>query len=175
MVIVTGPSCSGKSTFGRLSRERGLQVVESTDVVKVAFRESRKDNEDIIDFCVRVYRDYGEETFAVKNCERFLRENFDIPRLVCIGCRAAGEIEYFRKVLSVQRVIGIYADTSIRHYRGILRNREDCAHDITEFIRHDMREYSMGLAGLFSRSLDSLFLNNGSMVDFEDGVERQLM
>jgi dephospho-CoA kinase len=174
MLIVTGPSCSGKSTFGRIAKAKGAEVIETTDVVKESFRSSGAPGEDIIEFCVRSYREAGEDVFATRNYERIVRCGYDLRRLVCMGFRAAGEVECFRRLLPSTRVIGIYADTTIRYERGLLRDRADCARSLEDFVRRDMREYSMGLAALFSRTLDVLVLNNGTMSEFEYRVEREL-
>lgn len=174
MWIVAGLSCSGKSALGRIASAKGVQVIETTDVVKEAFRSSGGSGEDIIDFCVRRYREAGEDVFALKNHERVTQGGFDLSRLVCIGFRAAGEVECFRRLLPVTKVIGLCGDTTTRYERGLVRGRADAARTLEEFVRRDMREYSMGLAALFSRTVDVLLFNDGSMREFEERVEQEL-
>jgi dephospho-CoA kinase len=174
MIVVAGPSCSGKSTFGRIARESEFEVLETTTVVKEQFRALSRHGEDIIGFCVRLFHSAGEDVFARQNCARIIDHGGDTRRLVCIGPRAAGEIRCFRETFEQVKVIGVFADASLRYQRGILRDRDDCARTLEAFIDRDMREYSMGLAALFSSSLDLLLLNNGSIKDFELAVRKEL-
>lgn len=174
MILVTGPSCSGKTTFGRIARGDGFDVMETTDVVKQDFKEKRLQEEDIIDFCKRRYSEGSEEIFARRNHSRIVQAGYDVSRLVCVGLRAAGEVTYFRSAFPDVKVIGIYADASIRFERGLVRQRDDCAKRFEDFIRRDMREYAMGLAALLASTLDVLICNNGSMQDFETAVRREL-
>jgi len=174
MLIVTGPSCSGKTTFGRMARAKGIVVIETTDIVKEVFRETARLGEDIIEFCVRTYQEEGEEVFAELNYDRIIQTGLEPASLVLVGVRAAGEVEYFRRRVSATTVIGIYADTTSRYERCLIRDRQDCAKNIQEFIRRDMREYAMGLARLFSGTLDFLMLNNGTLADFEMKVHSEL-
>ncbi|MCC7542856.1 MAG: hypothetical protein IT379_41960 [Deltaproteobacteria bacterium] len=142
-------------------------MLETTDVVKASFGQQGLPGEDIIDFCVRRYREAGEDVFAAENYRRILRDGHGLDNLVLVGLRAAGEVDFFRRVVPGTRVVGVLADTSLRFQRGLLRGRADRAATLEQFVRRDMREYSMGLASLLGTAIDLLMWNNGTLDEFQ--------
>ena len=172
MLIVTGPSCAGKTTLGRIARQLGRPVVEGTVAVREMFAEQCQSGEDLIAFCTRLYREQGENVFAKPNLARLQEADIDLEHLVFIGPRALGEVEYFRSHVHQVEVIAVFANASTRFLRSRLRDREDASLSFEDFIRRDMRELQMGLARLLSDGNYTLLPNEGAKDDFQGAVER---
>lgn len=174
MLIVTGLPCAGKSTFGKTAALLGYSVVEGSDAVKEMHVTQCLAQEDIIAFCNRLYSERGSEVFARENHRRMTSMGFDLDSTVFIGCRSIGEVEYLRELGTIQRVVAVHADTSIRFGRCHDRNRTDRPATFEDFLRRDMREYDMGLAGILASKVDTFMMNEGTLEEFEASVSVEL-
>lgn len=172
MLIVCGPPCAGKSTFGRIASSLGLVYREGSIAVMELFQENRVSNEDVIDFCRRWHNQCGRDIFARENARRILRLGLDMNQTVFVGCRTIEEIRYWRSLVSNTRVIAVYADAMIRFQRCVVGGRIN--EPFTEFVRRDMREFEMGLAAILAYGTDYFLVNQGSMAEFEELAMREV-
>lgn len=174
MLIVCGLSGAGKSTFGEIATSKQIDIVEGSSTVAELFHKHKRRDEDIIGFCRRWFSERGGDIFAKENVRRMTSNRLEFDRLVFIGCRHAEEITYLKEVDSKARAIGIYADESSRFKRCLKRDRADKLADISQFVRRDMRELEMGLAGLLAYALDGFIMNNESLAAFEASASREI-
>jgi dephospho-CoA kinase len=174
MLIICGPSCVGKTTFGEFAAERGVTVIEGSDSVKGLFQKYRIQGEDVISFCLRWYKETGKDVFAKATVEKLRSQNLDLDRIVFLGCRTAEEVAYLRKCARSVAIVGIHADTSIRFRRSSVRDRPDKAKTLRDFVKQDMRELDMGLARVL-RAIDRFIVNEGSMDNFASLTEHELL
>jgi dephospho-CoA kinase len=174
MLILCGPSCAGKTTFGSFAAKRGIKVVEGSNAVRALFKEQRLEDEDVINFCLRWYSENGKDVFARANIDILRSKGIDPDRVVFVGCRTLEEVEYLSKCSIHATVISLHADTSIRFQRSIERDRPQKALTLADFVKQDMRELDMGLAHILSRA-NRFIANEASFADLEAIASHELM
>lgn len=174
MIVVVGPSCAGKTTFGSVASTMGLGVTEGSALVRKVYSTRARPDEDVISFCRRWYTSHGLDVFARAHMDLFERQGIDFDRHVFLGCKVKAEVDILRSLGGVSVVYGITADTSIRYARSVQRARSDREPDLRAFVTRDMREYELGLAGVFVKSVDKFMFNNTSTARFRREVRREL-
>ena len=159
IIIVIGPTCAGKTTFGSyVQQNHGSQFIDASSVVRIMREEREREKEDIADFAHELLETEGPDVVARYIASKFISRPID-SGIVISGFRAIEEVEFFRNEYSNVRVISVEAPPRMRYDRYLHRNTRIRLHTFDAFRRHDERQHSLGLLRVGPELADLRILN----------------
>jgi dephospho-CoA kinase/inosine/xanthosine triphosphate pyrophosphatase family protein len=145
VILVVGPTCSGKTTFGAYVQQNlAWDVIDASSVVRTMREERNLKDEDIADFAHHLLEEEGPDVVA-----RTISANFgdssSSEGLVVTGFRTIEEIEFFREEHQEVQVISVEAPERVRYERYLRRATRGKLNTFDEFKRYDRRQHELGL------------------------------
>lgn len=172
-LIVVGPLCAGKTTFGEIARKRGMVVVEWGDFLSSLLPSRGVHRRDTYEAIVQMVADQGRIEFLaklVRHIENALSQA-QMKELVLVGPRNPVDLAYVMGLIRVRTVLLIDTDLSTRFSRVAARNRLGDPLTRLEFIRVEMKEYSSGLAHVILEFTNDVLDGNQSIERFTKSAE----
>lgn len=174
LFIVSGPSCSGKSTLADyLAGKYRYCHIEASDFMHLSYyqRHGVSSAVDIGDFAAQALKEQPE--IVAEQVLDYIQSNKPMP-LIITGFRSPVEIDWFTHYyigeFSIE-VIYVTADEAIRYARSLSRQREGDADTKKEFTRRDIQQSLMGLAELEKRFTSNRIENNDSLEKYFEVFE----
>ena len=165
LVLIFGPSCSGKSECGKFLESLGFKWIEASDAMakKMPFSMHWQTRIARIE---EYFKQQGTDSNAVWALtilkELTANKNFD-SKLICItGFRLIEERERLLKEHANITTIAIHSSLDQRFSRMTERNRADATSSINDFARLSSWEHSLGLARLMYESCHTV-INDSSI------------
>lgn len=166
-LLVIGPTCAGKTTFGeRAAREgtTGERVIhiEASEVVRT-FNGGPRDGETPFDFALRVLGKHGPDVAARRIVDEYYGADLE-DGFVITGFRTIEELLYLKSKFPETRVLYIDAPAKTRYDRYVQRRRSADALSLDEFRGLDEDQASFGLLAV-GQQLAELYLRNDQNLD----------
>ncbi|MBS1825868.1 MAG: AAA family ATPase [Acidobacteria bacterium] len=170
VVIVVGPTCSGKTTMGHYVAEiEGWTYIDASDVVRILRSRRDRESEEISDFAHDLLANEGPDVVARFIFETYLSDQ-DQRNVIITGFRAIEEVQFFRNTVENVRVISLEAPQRVRFLRYLERNSRTRIGSLDEFKLHDERQFRLGLLRVAADISDIRVENAGSLETFVDQV-----
>lgn len=141
-LLVVGPTCSGKTTFGiHVQQVRSWHFIDASSIVKL-MKEDRKSAEDIGKFATRLLHEEGPDVVARYIAHNMIRDASE--PVIVTGFRAIEEVEFFRDNYPNVRVVSLNCPQRVRYQRFINRNSRE-ARTFSMFQEMDEEQHRLGL------------------------------
>lgn len=162
VILVVGPTCSGKTTFGvQVSNDRGCDFVDASSLVRRR-RVGRDVEKKIGDFAAEVLDREGFDMVAREIAQIYGRT--DSP-LVVTGLRTIEEIQHLRLVWPELILVSLHAPQRVRYQRFVERaSREELT--FSEFQQKDDQQAELGLLPVADELADYIVDNVGTIGEF---------
>lgn len=171
-LIIMGPTCAGKTTFGRIAQtfERAYPVIEASDVLRSL---RTRDDSDLppLEFAQRVLAEQGPDIVARRLAKMYRITN--ASDVIITGFRTIEELEHMRRVHSNVRIVHVTAAPRTRYARSVRRGR-DVAATYGEFQAVDRAQWGFGLLRVAEAFADVRINNEGTLADFDTQVRSVL-
>lgn len=166
-LLVIGPTCAGKTTFGdKAAREgtTGERVIhiEASEVVRT-FNGGPREGETAFDFALRVLGQHGPDVAARRIVDEYYGSELE-GGFVITGFRTIEELLYLKSKFPETRVLYIDAPAKTRYDRYLQRRRSADALTLDEFKLLDEAQASFGLLSV-GQQLAELYLRNDQNID----------
>jgi len=171
VLLVIGPTCSGKTTFGlHVQQVRNWRFIDASSVVKL-MREERNSSEDIGKFATSLLGHEGPDIVARYIADNMIRDSAE--SVVVTGFRAIEEVELFRDTYPNVRVVSLDCPQRVRYERFINRNTRD-ARTFSEFQAIDEEQHRLGLLRVANELADVKVDNVFSEEDYSAQIVKVL-
>lgn len=162
VIIVIGPTCSGKTTFGvQIANDRRCDFVDASSLVRRRRASSDLDKK-IGDFAAEILDREGFDMVAREITQLYGRS--DSP-LVVTGLRTIEEIQHLRQVWPQLILVSLHAPQRVRYMRFIERaSRGELT--FTEFQQTDEQQAELGLLPVADELADYIVDNVGTIGEF---------
>jgi dephospho-CoA kinase len=169
-LLVVGPSCAGKSTFGLYAMEtRGAYHVEASEVLRRLLRIRGLSTASTSSASVVAL---AKSSAVAKAVVEDLRHRDD-PLVVVSGLRTLEELDYFTACAPHSELVYVQAPIRIRFRRCQLRSRADTVHDLDQLRALD-REPWCSLLVVAAELACFRIVNAGSLEDYRRAVRAVL-
>ena len=136
ILIIVGPTCAGKTTFGeRASSQHDTLHIEASSVLRMLKREQTDDKPDSFAFAKEFLARNGPDVIARKIVQLYSGK-FD-RGVVLTGFRTIEELELIKDVFPQARVVLVDATERTRFARHVARGRSPGCGSIEAFRRLD--------------------------------------
>jgi len=170
ILVIVGPSCAGKTTFGEYAQEKhDAMHIEASAVLRMLRRDEPDDASDAFTFAREFLSRNGPDIIARKIVQIY-SSKFD-KNVVVTGFRTIEEIEFVKDSLPQARVVYIDASERTRFERHIARGRTPDCVTLEDFRRSDEQQASFGLLRVAEHIADTRIVNEGSMEDFKRQID----
>lgn len=162
VILVVGPTCSGKTTFGvQVSSDLNCEFVDASSFIRR--RRSDQDSQTQIgDFADQVLEREGFDMVAREISRLF--GSSDSP-LVVTGLRTIEEIQHLRQVWPKLLLVSLHAPQRVRYQRFVERaSREELT--FAEFQRKDRQQADLGLLPVADELANYVIDNVASLEEF---------
>lgn len=162
VIIVVGPTCSGKTTFGvQVSNDRVCDFVDASSLVRRR-RQAADFGKRIGDFAAEILEREGFDMVAREIQQIYGRT--DSP-LVVTGLRAIEEIQHLKHVWPKLILVSLHAPQRVRYQRFVERaSREELS--FAEFQQKDEQQAELGLLPVADELADYIVDNTGTLDEF---------
>jgi dephospho-CoA kinase len=164
LVVVVGPSCSGKSTISRALQRAGYSAFELSAPLSRLVPRGLALDERLRTLTALYQRTQGR--VLIEDLLPTLQVAARSTPVAVIGARQLPEIDVLSAEMSRPVVIAVYADDATRYQRSQARQRPDGPHTFEQFIHLTYWEYSIGLAAIM-RDATSTIHNTSTEQHFE--------
>lgn len=165
VMLVAGPSGSGKSVVARVLARAGFQVFELSRGIQQLLPTTPLSFEGRLSHLSKIYA-ASSGRVLIDLLLRELRAAFRTHPVAIVGVRQVPEIEVIRAELFPPSIIAVYAPAAIRFGRVGGRARPDAPASFDQFLKLTFWEYSLGLARIMYEA-DVLLENSASEDDFD--------
>lgn len=170
LLIVVGPSCAGKTTFGEYAQEKHEAMhIEASAVLRMLHRDESDDASDAFTFAKEFLSRNGPDIIARKIVQ-IHSSKFD-KGVVITGFRTIEEIEFIKDSFPQAHIAYIEASERTRLERQIARGRTTDCLTLEDCRRSDEQQASFGLLPVAEHIADTRILNEGSMDDFKRQID----
>lgn len=162
VILVVGPTCSGKTTFGvQVANDMGCDFVDASSLVRR--RRVPSDLEkNIGDFAAEVLDREGFDMVAREITQIYGRID---SSLVVTGLRTIEEIQHLRQVWPQLSLVSLHAPQRVRYQRFVERaSRGELT--FTEFQLRDEQQAELGLLPVADELADYVIDNVGTIDEF---------
>ncbi|MEM3352641.1 MAG: AAA family ATPase [Saccharolobus sp.] len=164
-ILITGMPGSGKSEFAKILKERKAKVIVMSDVVKKRYNTDAKPGERLMDFAKRLREIYGDGVVARLSVEELESSKYELVGFD--GVRSLAEVDEFKRLLGDKvYIVAIHSPPRLRYKRIIERMRSDDAKDISDLIKRDKEELSLGIGNVIAMA-DYVIVNDSSYDEFK--------
>ena len=154
ILLVVGPTCSGKTTFGSfVQQDPKWRVIDASSIVRLIREERRVPEMDASDFAHSLLAEEGPDVIA-RHISRSYVENLTSGGLVVTGFRAIEEVAFFRETYKQVKVVSVETPQRVRYERYVRRGTRKELNTFDDFQIHDERQYSLGLLRVASELAD---------------------
>lgn len=162
VIVVVGPTCSGKTTFGvQISHDRDCHFVDASSLVRRR-RQAKDLAKSIGDFASEILDREGFDMVA-REIQQLYGAS-DTP-LVVTGLRAIEEIQHLRTIWPRLILVSLHAPQRVRYQRFVERaSREELS--FSEFQMRDAQQAELGLLPVADELADFIVDNTGSLDEF---------
>jgi len=172
-LIVVGPTCAGKTTFGEWARtQREARVIEASGLMRMLGEDIRQPGMSDAALATAVVATQGPDTIA-RAARKQLQEDSGHARIVT-GFRLIEEVEYLKRELPQAKIVLVDATERTRFERQIKRGRGAVARNIGEFRKKDREQEQFGLLRVARDLADIRVENEGTMREFQSQMDRVL-
>ncbi|WP_185736363.1 non-canonical purine NTP pyrophosphatase [Nocardioides sp. LS1] len=155
IILVIGPTCAGKSTFGAIAQaDSEAQVVDASSIVRIIREERDQAQIDIGTFATELLRDEGPDVVARRISSEFIDDKPRDKPIIITGFRAIEEIEFMRESAEDIRVISIETPARLRYERYQKRGTRRDITTFDEFQDLDAEQHALGLLPVASTLAD---------------------
>lgn len=171
VIVVVGPSCSGKGVVARRLSALGYRSFELSAGLRSHVPTGLGFEERLAHLSALYRRTRGRVLI-----DELLPSLREVPRdvpVAIIGARQIPELDELSSHYGEATVIGVYSPTELRFQRAQRRARVDGPATFPDFLRLTFWEYSIGLADLMYRARHLLF-NTGAEEDLAAAVDNLL-
>ena len=161
IVCITGLPAAGKSSVGKILKEKGFRVYELGDIVREMMSKQgiALTPESDRKFTVMIRKRYGSLVtvkYLVKKVNLRKKANIAI-----IGVRSKPELDYIKRQAKVV-TIAVLAPSRLRFERMRRRKRPDAQRTYSEFLKRDRKEVGFGVWGAIN-SADYVIAGTGAI------------
>jgi inosine/xanthosine triphosphate pyrophosphatase family protein/shikimate kinase len=162
VIVVVGPTCSGKTTFGvQISHDRVCHFVDASSLVRRR-RQAKDLAKSIGDFASEILDREGFDMVA-REIQQLYGAS-DAP-LVVTGLRTIEEIQHMRTIWPRLTLVSLHAPQRVRYQRFVDRaSREELS--FSEFQIRDEQQAELGLLPVADELADFIVENTGSLDEF---------
>lgn len=177
--LICGPTCSGKTTFGRyLADNYGYYHVEASQFMTMKYWETHGINSSIDkhDFACKVLN--ATPFFVADKTIDFIEGKGFARGFVITGFRSPDEVKRFCNFSSLTDIHVIYIDSQfdIRYKRWKSRNRDDETYTRDRFARINSIQNSMGVCDIKNLDDAELLINDSESLDvFYKDINKELL
>ncbi|GIF67791.1 hypothetical protein Ais01nite_58260 [Asanoa ishikariensis] len=172
ILLVVGPTCAGKSTFGTYVQQLlEWHFVDASSVVRVLREQQGMEHEEVSDFAHDLLHNEGFDVVARYIAREYLpsKSSFE-PGIVITGFRAIEEIEHFRQNYPNVKVVSIEAPLRVRYDRYLRRGARKPLGSLDEFERENERQHTLGLLRVVDELADVRISNVGDEHEYQGQV-----
>lgn len=171
VLVVVGPTCAGKSTFGKYVAESfGFNFIEVSSVLRTYSTAANKDL-DLFHLARMLEKKYGTDFLAKRIMELYdLKEGY----YVISGFRMPQEYHFIKQHVANTIITFIDANESLRFNRSLERVRSDMPRDLEKFRLLDQAQQLLGLIQLAQCKAEVRLENNGTLDDFFSSIGNAL-
>lgn len=164
IVAVIGPTCAGKTEFGRqASTTDNIRHIEASSVLR-DLSSPGDTSKDSFELAKDLLAELGPDVVTRRIVEQVLPGSRE-DTVVITGLRTIEEIAYLRRRVNAVRVIFLRADRRTRYQRQIQRARPGFTGTIEEFRERDKQQEYFGLLSVGKDLADEVMENDGTSDD----------
>ncbi len=175
-IVVIGPTCAGKTTFGLQAAtppsetdRSAISHIEASDVVR-AFNGGPHESESALAFAQRILGAYGADVVARRIVDEYFGDSLE-EGFVVTGFRTIQELLYLREQFETLRVLYLDAPLRVRYDRFRARARSDAPLSLEEFRQGDEDQAHFGLLSVGPQLADMLLRNDQNMKTYRKQIE----
>ena len=170
VLLIVGPTCAGKTTFGEWAKEQhDATHIEASAVLRMIRREQSEEDGDAFAFAHAFLSQNGPDIIARKIVQVYAGK-FD-KGVVITGFRTIEELEYIRDLYPWAKVILVDASERTRFQRQLVRGRTpDCA-TMDDFRKVDDQQFLFGLLRVAEYLADVRVENEGTIADYHQQID----
>lgn len=177
--LICGPTCSGKTTFGRyLADNYGYYHVEASQFMTMRYWETHgmKSNVDKHEFASKVLN--ATPYYVADTTIDFIEKKGYVRGFVITGFRSSDEVKRFCNFSSLTDIHVIYIDSQfdIRFKRWKARNRDDETYTQERFSKINSVQDSMGVCDIKNLDDIEVLVNDSeSLGIFYQDIKKELL
>jgi inosine/xanthosine triphosphate pyrophosphatase family protein/dephospho-CoA kinase len=168
VLLVVGPACAGKTSFGvRAEQHHDLSVIEASSVMRLIgteFEHQGRNFGSVFDMARAILEEKGPDAVA----RRVLASRGGQLKYgaVITGFRTLQEIEVFREQVPGCVVVSVSASERTRFQRHLARGRDQAIATIEAFRKLDRDQEIFGLLPVVSHIADVRIMNEGDLDEY---------
>ncbi len=173
VILVVGPACAGKTTFGdRAGQQHNLTVIEASSVMRLIGGELERQGRSFVspyEMASAILDEKGADAVA----RRILATQAGQLKYgaVITGFRTIQEIEVFREQVPGCLVVYVSASERTRFQRHLARGRDKTVSTIEAFRRLDRDQEMFGLLPVVDHIADVRITNEGDLEEFQSQID----
>lgn len=170
VLLVVGPTCAGKTTFGERAKQMHDSLhIEASSVLRMMRSGEGEEGGDAFTFATKYLRENGSDIIARKILQLYSSQ-FDKGAVIS-GFRTIEELELIKDKYPDARVVFVNASERARFGRHIARGRtRECA-NIAEFRQLDEQQASFGLLRVVDYLADITIENEGTLENYHRQID----
>jgi dephospho-CoA kinase len=167
VIIITGPTCSGKTEVFDYLCENGYVGIDMGDFLRKLLQLNTTSREETIHIIGEEIERYGRERITSQMVEKLISMHLPNTKgFVVCGMRSSKDMKIFIEKLKNKTInIFIYSDPSDCYKRNIQRIREGDPRTFWDFLKNYYEEINSGIGDLIKNFEFELVINNSNLDD----------
>jgi dephospho-CoA kinase len=171
VIGISGLPGSGKSLVSKISKEKGISVINMGDLVR---EEAKKRNADTGETAVNLRKEQGDYVLATLTIEKIKDQCSSINSgkeilFLIEGIRSQYEIKMFKENFEDFIILSIFSSPKTRFNRLKKRKRNDDSATYERFLARDQRELNFGIGDVIATS-DYIIVNETGLKEYESKI-----
>lgn len=171
IILVVGPTCSGKTTFGdRATSVMESRVIDASSIVRMILEDQESQGGDTGKLARELLEIEGYDVVA-RRIISLIGDEAASPIVIVTGFRAIQELETFRDTYRDVTVVALESSQRVRYERYLRRGTRGTLDTFEDFRRHDAAQFELGLLRVAAELADIKIANHRSLEDYLDQVD----